>query len=356
MLVHHYMKKSTQIVSNPDYMALIEKHNENKIGKENDDEIRKRIFEGENRSSIYVESQINGLHSNNQQSKLKLNLGDKTRQFSVMNNENTHDLQSKSTNGQSANPFMNRLKNKTVHVSQKNVFYLLNCQVKIQENEIINTQTKQELDSIEQKTHKIEEQLSKDIDQQQENFQRLRKLKKSKTKKILKDSAIVIDTTKRASINSGSRRSSNSARRGSKYDIVLESLVLSQGKSEKDVLLDILEHNEKQMKINQELMQKEIDDFVQKSIKEMNDAVDELRISYLDDLKEVDGKYFYNRKENVFPDLVMELTNDMEQEIEILREKYDELRISESEKIKNRYLKKMKDQSGRIQMKPKHIF
>jgi hypothetical protein len=43
------------------------------------------------------------------------------------------------------------------------------------------------------------------------------------------------------------------------------------------------------MKINQELMQKEIDDFISKSIKEMNDAIDELRLSYLEDLKEVDG-------------------------------------------------------------------
>lgn len=137
---------------------------------------------------------------------------------------------------------------------------------------------KKEIDSIEHKKHKIEEQLNKDMDQQQENFNRLKKLKKTKTKKPPLPQQ-----------NSTPRGNSNSNRRGSKYEKVVESLVLNQGVREKDVLLDILEHSERQMKINQELMQKEIDEFVSKSIKEMNDAIDELRISYLEDLKEVDG-------------------------------------------------------------------
>jgi hypothetical protein len=155
----------------------------------------------------------------------------------------------------------------------------------MQENEIINTQLKQELTSIDEKTHKIEEQLNKDLDQQMDNFQRLKKMKRTKTKKI--DVQPVITP----------RRSSNpSGRRGSKYDVVVDALVFSQGISEKDVLMDILEHSERQMKKNQELMQREIDDFINKSIKEMNDAIDELRLSYLDDLKEVDGICFLTKK------------------------------------------------------------
>lgn len=42
----------------------------------------------------------------------------------------------------------------------------------------------------------------------------------------------------------------------------------------------------------------------------------------------------------MFPDLLEELKSDMETEIEILREKYEELRNSETEKIKKKYLKK----------------
>ncbi len=110
----------------------------------------------------------------------------------------------------------------------------------------------------------------------EENFNRLKKLRKTKTKKPPQQS-----TTPKGS--------ANTTRRGSKYEKVVESLVLNQGVSQKEVLLDILEHSERQMKINQELMQKEIDDFISKSIKEMNDAIDELRLSYLEDLKEVDG-------------------------------------------------------------------
>jgi hypothetical protein len=135
---------------------------------------------------------------------------------------------------------------------------------------------KKEIDSIELRKHKIEEQLNKEIDLQQENFNRLKKLRKTKTKKPPQQS-----TTPKGS--------ANTTRRGSKYEKVVESLVLNQGVSQKEVLLDILEHSERQMKINQELMQKEIDDFISKSIKEMNDAIDELRLSYLEDLKEVDG-------------------------------------------------------------------
>ena len=57
-------------------------------------------------------------------------------------------------------------------------------QISDQENEIINSQLKDELDKIEQKTHKIEENLNKDIDIQLENFQNRKKLKKNRKKQI----------------------------------------------------------------------------------------------------------------------------------------------------------------------------
>lgn len=87
------------------------------------------------------------------------------------------------------------------------------------------------------------------------------------------------------------------SRRGSKYDDVLESLgtncliiVLSQNKTEQDIMIDILEHSERQLKMNQDQMQKEIDEFIEKSIKEMNDAIEELRLSYQAEFVEIDGK------------------------------------------------------------------
>ena len=87
------------------------------------------------------------------------------------------------------------------------------------------------------------------------------------------------------------------SRRGSKYDDVLESLgtncliiVLSQNKTEQDIMIDILEHSERQLKMNQDQMQKEMDEFIEKSIKEMNDAIEELRLSYQAEFVEIDGK------------------------------------------------------------------
>ena len=103
---------------------------------------------------------------------------------------------------------------------------------------------------------------------------------------------------------------------------------------------DIIEHSQRQIKINEELMQKEIDDFISKSIKEMNDAIEELRISYNNEFVEIDGKKDYVKIENVFPDLLVELKNDLENEIEILTEKYEELRTSETKRIFKKYSKK----------------
>ena len=55
-------------------------------------------------------------------------------------------------------------------------------------------------------------------------------------------------------------------------------------------MIDILEHSERQLKMNQDQMQKEIDEFIEKSIKEMNDAIEELRLSYQAEFVEIDGK------------------------------------------------------------------
>ena len=65
MLVQHYMKKSTEIVSNPEYMSLIDQHNNSLKTEgyitEDDDSIRKRIYENVSKS--------NGVSSNKPESK-----------------------------------------------------------------------------------------------------------------------------------------------------------------------------------------------------------------------------------------------------------------------------------------------
>lgn len=52
---------------------------------------------------------------------------------------------------------------------------------------------------------------------------------------------------------------------------------------------DILEYSEKQAKLNQEKRDKEIEDYSMKIDKEMNIAIDEIKFSYTEDMKDIDG-------------------------------------------------------------------
>ncbi len=128
MLVQHYMKKSTEIVSNPQYMTLIEEHN--KLLKtegyiaEDDDSIRKRIYEKDPKS--------NGHHENKHEGIIYFTLDERTLQKSntikefedihpIENNENVEsNLNHTNQNG---NPFLKRLKNKSTYHSHKTVCF-----------------------------------------------------------------------------------------------------------------------------------------------------------------------------------------------------------------------------------------
>ena len=99
-------------------------------------------------------------------------------------------------------------------------------------------------------------------------------------------------------IVNSNKTSIRGSRRGSKYDPILESLCMyyitlasTQNKQQFDIMKDILEYSEKQTKINQEKMQMEIDEYTSKTIKEMNEAVEEIKFSYNEDMKDIDGNY-----------------------------------------------------------------
>jgi hypothetical protein len=52
---------------------------------------------------------------------------------------------------------------------------------------------------------------------------------------------------------------------------------------------DILEYSEKQARLNQEKVNKEIEEYINKNTKEMNEAIEEIQFSYSEDMKEIDG-------------------------------------------------------------------
>ncbi len=93
-----------------------------------------------------------------------------------------------------------------------------------------------------------------------------------------------------------------------------------------------MELSEKKIKSTQIIMMKEIEDFIEKNMAEMHKALDELRISFEDEIKSVD--------EEVFADVVKGLKEDMVVELENLKEQYEEQRREGVEKIKSKYNKK----------------
>lgn len=96
----------------------------------------------------------------------------------------------------------------------------------------------------------------------------------------------------------------------------------------------------------QSMMLRDIEEFIEKNMKEMHMALDELRLSFEEEIQDVDGKssailrkfYFYFLEE-VFPDVVNGLREDMKVELENLREQYEDQRRLEVEKIRHKYLK-----------------
>jgi hypothetical protein len=128
MLVQHYMKKSTEIVSNPQYMTLIEEHN--KLLKtegyitEDDDSIRKRIYEKDSKSNGHTEIKHEGIIYLiiDDRSLLKSNTIKENEDIHPIENVDNVESNSNYTN-QNGNPFLKRLKNKSTYHSHKTVCF-----------------------------------------------------------------------------------------------------------------------------------------------------------------------------------------------------------------------------------------
>jgi len=194
------------------------------------------------------------------------------------------------------------------------------------ENDIIHEEVKKQIDELTSKSERMEEAIDYEVEKQHLYFLERKKSKKQSDQKLQVIHEAIISERRQ------SRRQSK-VRRGSKFDILIDSFTTGKNINiaESEIMKDILEYSEKQMKMNQEKMQNEIDDFSNKNVKEMNDTVEEIMFSYTEDMKDID--------ENVFPEIIDELKNDMQIEIDSVKERYSELRTGEIEKIKAKYLK-----------------
>ena len=79
-------------------------------------------------------------------------------------------------------------------------------------------------------------------------------------------------------------------------------------------------------------MLREIEEYVQKNMNEMYQAFDELKASFQDEIKEAE--------ENGFDDIAQGLKDDLQSELDNLKDQYEEQRRVETEKIKAKYSKR----------------
>ena len=79
-------------------------------------------------------------------------------------------------------------------------------------------------------------------------------------------------------------------------------------------------------------MLREIEDYVQKNMNEMYQALEELKASFQEEINEAE--------ENGFDDIANGLKEDLQVELDNLKDQYEEQRRAEKEKIKAKYAKR----------------
>ena len=79
-------------------------------------------------------------------------------------------------------------------------------------------------------------------------------------------------------------------------------------------------------------MLREIEDYVQKNMNEMYQALEELKASFQEEINEAE--------ENGFDDIANGLKEDLQVELDNLKDQYEEQRRAETEKIKAKYAKR----------------
>jgi hypothetical protein len=188
------------------------------------------------------------------------------------------------------------------------------------ENKYLNRlRAQEEVCNLDLKMTKILENVSKEMGDQKSNFERL---KNQKIQSLTNKNKIKSYTTFNTETNYSSTPST----------ITLEEELLT-----KDILF-------KQQKdhVIQSMMLRDIEEYIEKNMREMHMALDELKLSFEEEISYVDGNlsklviYFI---ESVFPDVVNGLRDDMKIELDNMREQYEDQRRVEIEKIRNKYLK-----------------
>ena len=214
---------------------------------------------------------------------------------------------------------------------------------KLPSKEEMMKRIRDQINSVDVKLSKVDERTSQEIVEQMSNFearkrkQKVRKHTNSITRKKSATSVKSEDSNKeleKRESKEGGLSSLNPdllKQLAEMSGVSLEGGLRPSAKALAEMSVEI-PARKRRVSIGQNLMLKEIEEYVEKNMNEMYKALDELKESFETEIKEAD--------ENGYPEIANGLREDMELELENMKDQYEEQRRVETDKIRAKYQKR----------------
>ena len=196
-------------------------------------------------------------------------------------------------------------------------------------NNDISLLVKQKIMQVSIKLNKIDQAMTNEIVSQMTEFDTKKRNKKTKKNYIIDEENMTEEKIESIRKNSMKKDEENSNKSDSNSDEENENInSITDNKDEMNKLLQQMNPGLKNL-IGNNPMLREIEEFVQKNMDEMYKSFEELKASFQEEINEAE--------ENGFPDIAAGLKEDLENELENLKDQYEEQRRVETEKIKKKY-------------------
>ena len=228
------------------------------------------------------------------------------------------------------NSYINLLNNSKQFANQirRNSIGLIKNQMS---NSDISLLVKQKIMQVSVKLNKIDQAMTNEIINQMTEFEDKKRNKKTKKN-------FVIDNNRKMSEEKNIENKEKTPEKNENENLDKSD---SNSDSENENINSITENKDEMNKLLQQMnpglknlignnpMLREIEEFVQKNMDEMYKSFEELKASFQEEINEAE--------ENGFPDIAAGLKEDLENELENLKDQYEEQRRVETEKIKKKY-------------------
>jgi len=190
----------------------------------------------------------------------------------------------------------------------------LKTNTKTNKKKDIDSKVRVEMINLEIMNNKISDHLINEVDSQRRKFEDNRKMRDFEDHNMEK---------KRLYLK----------RKGSKFEKILKNYVSGSSNNEKETIQNFLNYAENKIINNENLLHKEIEEFLKQNIEEFDCKIKEIKLSYEEDLSRFDDN------DGIYSDVIKNLKDEMNKEIETTKQKYEFIKNNEIEKIKAKYLK-----------------